>query len=490
MIKRFLFDHLDARQIIAKNTFWLAVAEFLSRFFKFFLIVFAARILGATDYGKFSFALAFASFFIVFADFGLDNILLRELARDKSQEAKFPAIFTLRVLLSLLMLVVIWLGSFFATEDLIIRQAIWILAFYIFFQSTKTVFHAFFQARQRMEYTAFIQILDAALITVLGFFVLFRFPSVANLSLAYVFVAFAGFILMLIILKKRIFRFPLFAFQPTVWKQFLAVSWPLGLVGFGGSIFNQIDSIALGFYKQVTQVGWYNAAYAIFGTTLLPVMVIGQSFFPMLAKAREESKERFQKIYYIQTEVSFFLAFGFLAGGLALAPKVIDFFYDLSYAPSILALQILLVASALWILSAPANTALVIFNQQRRLFWIVLASAFLNAGLDFLLIPRWSLYGPAFATVMATGFTAFLVMRQASNAFRLGDGRLLLKLIGSLLAAAATYVFLSLPQMSRLHVIPAILLGGFVYLALFLLWRIAVGKIAPKDRSVAEAESR
>lgn len=175
-VKEFLFYQRAVKQIVAKNAFWLVFAEFGSRLFKFFLLVFAARILGATEYGKFSFALAFATFFIVFADLGLDSILIRELAKDKSQENKFSAIFTLRLLLSLFMLVVICAGSLFVSQDPIIRLAIWIFAIYIFFQSVKTVFLAFFQARQRMEYVALSQIFDSALIAVLGFFVLFRFP--------------------------------------------------------------------------------------------------------------------------------------------------------------------------------------------------------------------------------------------------------------------------------------------------------------------------
>ncbi len=475
-IKGLLFDNASTRQIIAKNAFWLTAAEFFSRFFKFFLIVFAARILGVTEYGKFSFALAFATFFIVFADFGLDNILVREFARDKNQERKFPAILALRILLSALMVLVIWSGSFFASGDPTVRFAIWILAFYIFFQSIKSVFIAFFQARQRMEYAAIAQILETIFLTGIGLFVLFNFPSIQALGLTYALMAFAGLVFIFIIFKKKIYP-PALSFAPKTWKQFLSLSWPLGLVGLSGTIFNQIDSITLGLYGQITQVGWYNAAYAIFGAVLLPSWILWHTFFPALSRAFGESKGSFQKIYNFQMEAAIFLSLGFLAGGIALAPKIIDFFYDPSYAPSALALRILLAAAAAIILSEPIRQALIAMNQQKKLFWAVLAGSLLNAALDVWLIPTWSLYGPAFATFIGTVLMTFLFSFYASRALRLGSFSLLLIFVGAIIASAVTYKFLLLPQIFRLHVLAATLLGGLVYCAIFLVWRALVYKI-------------
>jgi len=79
----FLLHNLGEKQTIAKNTFWLGVAEGITRFLKLFLIIYVARILGATEYGKFTFALAFVSLFAIFSDFGISTITTREIARDK-----------------------------------------------------------------------------------------------------------------------------------------------------------------------------------------------------------------------------------------------------------------------------------------------------------------------------------------------------------------------------------------------------------------------
>ena len=69
-VKTLLFDNQTVKQTIFKNTFWLATAIGASKFLKFILFIYVARILGATEYGKFTFALAFVGLFVIFSDLG------------------------------------------------------------------------------------------------------------------------------------------------------------------------------------------------------------------------------------------------------------------------------------------------------------------------------------------------------------------------------------------------------------------------------------
>jgi len=84
----FFLKNSGTKQTIAKNTFWMAVAEGITRFLKLFLIIYVARILGATEYGKFTFALAFVSLFAIFSDFGISQITTRELAQKKGKRKR------------------------------------------------------------------------------------------------------------------------------------------------------------------------------------------------------------------------------------------------------------------------------------------------------------------------------------------------------------------------------------------------------------------
>ena len=140
----FFLKNSGVKQTIAKNTFWLAIAEGVTRFLKLFLIIYIARILGATEYGKFTFALAFVSLFAIFSDFGISTITTREIAREKEKEKEFPAVLSLKLVLSIGTLFLICIGSFFITLDLVIRGIIWILGVYIIVSSFSEIVFAFF----------------------------------------------------------------------------------------------------------------------------------------------------------------------------------------------------------------------------------------------------------------------------------------------------------------------------------------------------------
>jgi len=410
----FLLHNLGTKQTIAKNTFWLAIAEGITRFLKLFLIIYVARILGVTEYGKFTFALAFVSLFAVFSDLGVSSIVIREFAREKEKEKEFPAILSLKLVLGIISLILICIGSFFITPDPVIRGIIWILGIYIIINSFSGIIYAFLRARQKMEYEAWAKILQAMAVTGAGFFVLCNFRSVQNLSLSYLFASLVALISILFFFHFKIYHLKL-NFNKTIWKKVLAMSWPLALAGIFSTIYNQTDLVMMGYWGQITQTGLYNAAHKIVIVTIIPASLIGASFYPVLSKFFKESKEKFQITwdYYMQSMI--FLAVPIMVGGIVLAPKIIDFIYDPSYFPSILAFQILIITGGIIILNSPFSQALIISNQQKKLFWITLSGAILNVGLNLILIPKYSLDGAAFTTLVTVLLMLFLFFEFTSR---------------------------------------------------------------------------
>jgi O-antigen/teichoic acid export membrane protein len=343
-IFRYFLTHQNTRQILAKNTFWATIAEVLIRVLKFFFLLYAAKILGATEYGKLSFALSFVAFFGIFADLGLSVVMVKEFAQNKIHERSLPTLLYLKLFLSILSAIIVVATSFFTTNDSSIRTLLWILAFYLVFQSIKMIPNSIFVARQRLEYSSFFSVAEIVLLVGIGFFVLFTSPSVSAIGWSYVVSSFIVVILALMLVHVR--WVPLhFSVQLPEWKKYLTLSIPLGLSGIFGSLFGYIDSITLGLFRQITQVGWYDVAYGLFNIILVPSLIVSQVFLPTLSNVYKTSIDKLQTAYNIYIEAMIFCAFGFLAGGLALAPRVVDFLYDSSYAPSIFALQFLLPAA-------------------------------------------------------------------------------------------------------------------------------------------------
>ena len=186
-IKIFLFHNAGVRQTIFKNTFWLAISEVVIKLLKLVLLIYVAKILGATEYGSFNFAFAFVYLFAILADLGIGQIVVREFAGEQEKEKEFSAIFSLKVLLNLVTIFLVFITSFFITSDDVIQKLIWILAIYLFIDSLFAILLSFFRARQMMQYEAFARVIQALVLVGAGFFILFNFPSAENLSYSYVF---------------------------------------------------------------------------------------------------------------------------------------------------------------------------------------------------------------------------------------------------------------------------------------------------------------
>jgi len=473
----FLFRNLGTKQTIAKNTFWLAVAQGVTKFLKLILIIYVARILGAAEYGKFTFALSFVSLFVVFCDLGLGPIITREFSREKGKKEDFSAILSLKIILSFGALLLMFLSSFFITSNSDIRSIIWILAVFAIIDNFPQIIYALSRARQKMQYESLARIFQVLAITAAGFFVILRFPSVKSLSFAYLFAGVGSLFVVLLVFHFKFFPLRIIL-KPSIWKKFLAMSWPIALAGIFSTIYGQIDLVMLGHWGQITQAGWYGASYRIIGIVLIPGVLISQSFFPVLSTFFKGSKEKLQKGFDKFMEVMIFLSVPLAVGGVALAPKIIDWIYDPSYLPAVWAFQILLVMVVITYLLYPLSSILIAANQQKKAFWITLIGAIVNIILNLILIPKFSLYGAAWATLITYVILLLLVLATIirSGLVQIVDSKFFSVLLGIMGASTLMYFVITLPAIYGLNVTFVILIGAGFYLLFFLLYKELLGR--------------
>lgn len=477
-LKSLFLDNKSIKQTIFKNTFWLGMAEVVSRVLKLILIIYVARILGATEYGKFTFAVAFLSFFLIFHEFGLSLIVTREFSGEEKREKELYSVLSLKIVLSLGALILILIGSFFITSDRTIQEIILILAIFNLITGFLTIIYAFFQARQRMEYQAWATLLQASVVTPAGIFVLLYFPSIRNLSYSYLL---SGFVALIVVLYFFHFKvLPLrILWQKTVWQRFLKMSWPMASIGLFGVIYTHIDSVMMGYWGYITETGWYNAAYSIIHVVLLPAGFIAASCYPMLSKFFKESKEKLQDTLQSQMKVMILLAFPLVAGGIALAPKIIIFIYGLNFSPSILAFQILIIIAGFVYLTSPFHYLFIAVNQQKKIFYINGVGAAINIVLNIFLIPHFTLYGAAMATLI-TYFIMFILVIFAAKHFTpisLFNFQLTKFLIFTVLATGLMYFLIKQPLVYNLNIILTLIIGTFAYFITFFIFQKIERKI-------------
>ena len=398
----FFYKNVNTRQTIFKNALWLALAQGLTGVIKFFLAVLVIREFGATEYGKFAFAFSFVSIFSSLFDFGLFAATTRELARNKAKERIFPSLLALRLCLGCLIVPIIFIASLFVTPDKLTQKIMLVMGFFIFTTELLNFFFALFRARQNMEVEATFRIANTFILAGAVLATLYLAPSILNLSFAYVG---SNLVTLIIVFASLLFRDNKgFSFRPLfnlpVWKEFILVGAYLALARGVGDVTMYTDSVMLGYWNQITETGWYNAAIKVNGLILFPMAVISAAVFPALVSALSESREKFTKLWKLWNKVTVFLAVMLSSVVYVNADKIIEALYTPAFQPTGAALKILVFMAAIVYVHGMFYHVLLIFDKQKKIFFVVLIGAVVNVVLNLILIPKFSLYGAAIATVV------------------------------------------------------------------------------------------
>ncbi len=401
-ITSFLFSNTSVRQTIFKNTFWITLSAGICKALRAVLIIYLARALGPTDYGKFAFALAFISLFVSFFDMGVPIIATREFSKEGAKREEFNSLISLKIVLGIATVILIFSLSLFITSSPEIQRLIWILTLASFFGQFPEIFYSLFRSKEKMEYEAFINVFQVLLLSGIIFFVILNFLSPKNISFGYL----IANLITLIVAGAFFCR----KFAPIkglvdvkIWKRFLVMAWPLALTSIFGMIYGYFDSAFLGYSNQVKETGLYNAALRIINIAVLPSGIITMTFYPVLSRLScEKEKTSFQKLFNYQMKILMAIAVFLILIGVVFAPQIISLIYGPSYLPAVSAFRVLLATTGISYLLASFSQIFIIFNKQWKYFWVTFWGAIINVILDLVLIPAFSLYGAAVASFFAT----------------------------------------------------------------------------------------
>jgi len=174
-------------------------------------------------------------------------------------------------------------------------------------------------------------------------------------------------------------------------------------------IYFRIDTIMLSFMKSDKVTGWYNAAYLLIFSLSFMAYVIMMSIYPKLSNLAKESLLQ-TKILYRKSLYLIALA-GFLILGISslIIKYLIPLLYGNSFLPAVNIFYILTIAV---FFSYLANVWLYTLNALGKQKIYTIASAvglIINLALNFLLIPKYSYFGAAWATVI-TEIVASLII--------------------------------------------------------------------------------
>jgi O-antigen/teichoic acid export membrane protein len=356
------------------------------------------RYLGPGDYGRYALALMYMQLFGVLADVGLFTTVVREISKEPARtEALVGNALTLRVLLSFIAIVLAAGVSLLLPYDPEVRVAIVLAGAPLFLGMLTTSFLAVLQSRLRMGRAVVGDVLGRAV--ALGLVVL-----VAALELGFYAVmgAAAGGALATLVatwLLTRSIATVRFRVDTELWRGLLVSALPLGLALAVNELYFRADTLIISLYEPYGEVGFYTLAYRILELLLVLGTVFLNTTFPVLSEAVARDEPRARRVIQASTDLFVLLGVPMVAGGLVLAPEMIELAAGPEFEGASTPLRVLLVAGALAWVNGVFGFALIAKERQLSALWLNVSALAFNVGLNLVLVPIYGIVAAAVVTV-------------------------------------------------------------------------------------------
>lgn len=180
-------------------------------------------------------------------------------------------------------------------------------------------------------------------------------------------------------------------------------------------LFDRLDVLMLGYFKQATEVGVYSVAFMLVRPIEMIPETLGIVFMPKVAKFTR--KDQIYRYYRSTLKVSGLVGIVCLAL-IVFAKQIILTFYGAEYIPSIGLFQILVGAFILLTVVNPIGLVAHTINKPQILTMIAAINLALNFTGNLIFIPPYGAVGAAVVTLVSRvlgGIIGFLIINWCLN---------------------------------------------------------------------------
>jgi O-antigen/teichoic acid export membrane protein len=402
---------------VAQNYLSVSAANLLTRVISFFVVAYAARVLGPRAYGSLTWAQAVYLFGTGFADLGLWTLGVRTLAQDRDNVQRHVSNY-----MSLRALTALATASLLAAFAMVSRQSetteTLVLLYGLSLLATGVLGDWVFTGLERMEFVGTARILSQLIYAGLVFAVV-RGQQEILLFPAFMFVGLAVSAVFLMAVFRRLYPSCRFRPQPSAWPRLLREAFPLGVSVLVFQSYVLLPTLLVGWFKGEAATGYYGGAFRIVQVVnqLLSLAVV--ALFPVVASRWKYAPETVGML--LERILKVFLALGvpLAAGTLVIGPAMVELVLGDQFSQSVIPLQIMVWnVVTMGISSVYAQLVLVMNGRQTEFLKVVCSGAVASVILDLLLVPRHSYVGAAIAWVLAemvVWVVSYLLARQYVN---------------------------------------------------------------------------
>jgi len=364
------------------------------------LVTFLTRYLGVEKYGHYTTILAFVALFNLFAEFGINQIIVREVSQKPRNRAKIMGGgLILKILISVVVFAIPPIIAYFLPYPSDVKWGILICSIATCPITIASLFVTIFQIHLKMHRYVIGSIAGRFLTLILSLLFI-----KTEKELIYFFIAIlAGNILELFL--DFVLAAPLekikIVFDKKLYKKIFLESWPMAVALGLGTVAFKVDTIILSLLKDQQAVGTYGVPYKVVDILITIPSIFMGLVLPVISRYVIKNKTKLNKSIQKSFDAMAVIGFYLFVVIALLAPFIINLIAGSGFAASTLPLRYLSLAICIIFLNAPLPYLLVAAGKQTQLIWRNLFSLIVNIILNLILIPYFSYNGAAVATILA-----------------------------------------------------------------------------------------
>ena len=400
---------------IIKDSFLYSASDFLLRIVSFFIPILIAREFGSELFGQYSYALAFTVLFVIFADFNVGGMIIREIAINRTKANLYisNALF-IKTVLSFLAIIFVVLSTLLIHKSFSINLFIYLINIYAIIKSFIGFFYSILSAYEKIKYVIYLRIIENMLL-VLFFGVLLYFKqTLLIIVIGFILSSILTCLIVIAFIKNKYADFSLKR-NVDVLKYLFKKNLPFGLsVVFSVAYFN-IDTLMVSYFKGYELTGIYSVAFVFFTSSTILLSPLSSVLLPVLSRKLVEYKDNFQNQYNaINKTLKYSLilvAIGILISlfYIIFADIIIDILYGFEFARSSISLKILAIIIPFWFIYLIIGTIFSALGRQYIYTFSLFIGVILNIFLNLILIPVYSEVGAAIASLITMIFLSSFI---------------------------------------------------------------------------------
>ncbi|EKD32970.1 MAG: polysaccharide biosynthesis protein [uncultured bacterium] len=452
-------------QSIAKNTAYLTISYTGQKILAFVYFMFIARILNVDGVGAYFLSLSIPTVFSVFADFGLQPVIVREIARERFDVPKLIRSSIGLKLFFILASGIASIGTSLALGyDKQIINLVSLATIVMALDSIHLTIYGVLRGQQLLKYESAGIFIGMILTVVFGSISLIVNPSISMLMIALMIGSLWNVVWSIICAKKIIsLSFFIPRFDVSIAKKLLKTALPFALAGAFVKGYSYIDTILISLILGGSSVGIYAIPYKItYAFQFIPMAFIA-ALYPGMSALVEQSSDKLKEVFSDSMWYMAVLAFPISFGIWAIAPEIVTMLAGPNFYESVAPLKILIFATIFLFLDFPIGSILNAADKQGTKTAIMGFTMLINVAANALLIPKLNVIGACVSAIIS--FIVLFVLgmhfaRRTTNYSFMDLLRMIIPVAFS--SAIMAGVVLLLKQYMNIAVV--ILIGSVLYI--------------------------